>query len=100
MRLPMKPGVSLQITTLLPSARSAKSRMFAVTSDLVAFARYQLQKPHYPRRVEEVGDEEVGGEALRQALRSTLARGNGQVLEETIEPTFRTPIHGVVEGSV
>ena len=36
MRLAMKPGVSLQSTTLLPSARSAKARIAATASGRVS----------------------------------------------------------------
>ena len=56
----MKPGVSLQRTTVLPSRTSAEARSIASTaSGRVAGAGHDLEQAHVARRVEEVGDHEV-----------------------------------------
>ncbi|MNT73693.1 hypothetical protein D3C72_2124310 [compost metagenome] len=86
----MKPGVSLQVTTLLPSSRSAKSRIVTVASGLVAFPDTSSS-----RRM-------MRGGLKKWVMRKSAAKLSGrpstsecsgivEVLEETTEPFLRTP---------
>ena len=84
----MKPGVSLQGTTPLPSLRSAKSQTSATASARVSGPRHHLQQPHVARRVEEVGDEEVPREFLRQAVEQDAGRdGRGVRRDDRARPS-------------
>ena len=67
-RLATKPGVSLQRTTALPRRTSAKASTASIASPRVVGPRHGLEQLHVARRVEEMGDQEVGRKARRRAL--------------------------------
>ena len=85
MRLAMKPGVSLQWTTPLPSATSQNSSMVGDRVGARLRPGDDLQQPHVARRIEEMRDEEIALEALGHAPARSFS-GIVEVLEETIEP--------------
>ena len=62
----MKPGVSFARTTPLPRRRSAKRVIASQRLRPGRRAGDHLQQPHVARRIEEMGDQEVAPEALRQ----------------------------------
>ena len=78
MRLAMKPGVSLQRTTPLPSRTSANASMRLDRLGPGRRAGDHLQQPHVARRVEEMGDQEVAAEASPAAPSSQLGQRDGR----------------------
>ena len=88
-RLAMKPGVSLQRTTRLAELQVGE----AVDGGDGVRARARpggdLEQPQVARRVEEMRDQEVGGEAAGM-VSTRVASGMVDVFDETMEPGRRT----------
>ena len=93
MRLAMKPGVSLQRTTLLPSRWSANARdgCHARRAGCVG-AGDDFQQAHVARRIEEMGDQEIARRSRSRWPSISVVSGMVEVLEETMEPGFRTVV--------
>ena len=93
----MKPGVSLQRTTVLPSRRSQSALEGVDRLGARRRAGHDLEQAHVARRVEEVGDHEVGAQGPPARRRAARASGIVEVFDETIEPGLADRVEAGVE---
>ena len=89
MRLAMKPGVSLHCNTVLPSDSVSEAANVVGMHPAHVVGLDDFEQLREARRVEEMRDHEIAGEALRHARGKLFASGSVDVLEETIEPDLR-----------
>ncbi len=88
-RLAMKPGVSLQLTTLLPSSTIGECAI-AVDNGAVSAPADDFQQAHVARRVEEMRDQKSRAKRLAAALASALSAEWWRCWKLIAEPGLRT----------